>query len=35
MSGRTQEDFKHQIAKSKRIQEPRINLTYRYIFDEL
>ena len=35
MSGRTQEDFKHQIAKSKRIHEPRINLTFRYIFDEL
>jgi alkylated DNA repair dioxygenase AlkB len=35
MSGRTQEDFKHQIAKSKRIHEPRINLTFRYIFEEL
>lgn len=35
MSGRTQKDFKHQIAKSKRIHEPRINLTFRYIFDEL
>lgn len=35
MSGRTQKDFKHQIAKSKRIHEPRINLTFRYIFEAL
>ncbi|MEK9584472.1 MAG: alpha-ketoglutarate-dependent dioxygenase AlkB, partial [Flavobacteriaceae bacterium] len=35
MSGRTQEDFKHQIAKSKRIHQPRINLTFRYIFEAL
>lgn len=35
MSGRTQENFKHQISKSKRIHKPRINLTFRYIFEEL
>ena len=35
MSGRSQKDFKHQIAKSKRIHEPRINLTFRYIFEAL
>lgn len=35
MSGKTQKDFKHQIAKSKRIHEPRINLTFRYIFEAL
>ena len=31
MKGRTQENWQHQIPKSKKITEPRINITFRYI----
>lgn len=31
MAGATQHHWQHQIAKTKRVQEPRINLTFRYV----
>ena len=35
MAGRTQKDFKHQLPKTKKAKAPRINLTFRFIFEEL
>lgn len=35
MAGNTQTDFKHQLPKTKIPKGPRINLTFRYIFDAL
>jgi alkylated DNA repair dioxygenase AlkB len=32
MDNRIQNNYKHQIAKTKKVLEPRINLTFRYIF---
>lgn len=34
MRGRTQQHWKHAIAKSTKIIEPRINLTFRYFFEQ-
>jgi alkylated DNA repair dioxygenase AlkB len=31
MQGNTQEDWQHQIAKTKKVKTPRINLTFRII----
>lgn len=31
MKGETQHHWKHQIAKTKRVKQPRINLTFRYV----
>lgn len=31
MQGNSQQDWQHQIAKTKRVQDGRLNLTYRYI----
>jgi alkylated DNA repair dioxygenase AlkB len=35
MAGRTQKDFKHQLPKTKKAKTPRINLTFRFIFESL
>ena len=35
MAGRTQKDFKHQLPKTKKAKAPRINLTFRFIFESL
>jgi alkylated DNA repair dioxygenase AlkB len=35
MAGRTQKDFKHQLPKTKKAKAPRINLTFRFIFETL
>ena len=35
MSGATQSHWLHAVAKTKRVREPRVNLTYRLIFPEL
>jgi len=32
MSGTTQQNWQHQISKSTRLMQPRINLTFRYIY---
>jgi alkylated DNA repair dioxygenase AlkB len=32
MDNRIQNNYKHQIAKTKKVSEPRINLTFRYIY---
>lgn len=32
MDNRIQNNYKHQIAKTKKVHEPRINLTFRYIY---
>jgi len=31
MAGETQHHWRHQVAKTTRVQEPRINLTFRYV----
>lgn len=35
MAGASQKDFKHQLPKTQTPKAPRINLTFRYIFEEL
>ncbi len=35
MAGTTQKDFKHQLPKTQTPKAPRINLTFRYIFEKL
>jgi alkylated DNA repair dioxygenase AlkB len=33
MKGQTQQLFKHGVPRQKRVKDPRINLTFRYIYD--
>lgn len=35
MQGTLQENWHHRIAKSKKIKAPRLNLTFRYVYQEL
>jgi alkylated DNA repair dioxygenase AlkB len=35
MAGTTQKDFKHQLPKTQTPKAPRINLTFRYIFEKI